>query len=311
MRLEKNVFDDFDLTAILGDPPPKADPESGVPVPIAKWIAAHKALRQLLATASECGGTAVEFGKIFARLSPGERVRALDGVATSNDKELQATVEQFVSGVHAGAGVYWRFDLDELLYSHPAVLAKAARIGGLPPTEVLHAAARHGYCEIVEQVLRSGAIRAASISKALRLAASHGRLSVVELLVQKGASMTPSILRAAAPHVLAWAGSRMMASAIRSHDFAAVVEMLASGVRPDTNQGAAALRWAAHYGLAQVVGALLRAGVDPGSERSLALRWALGAGHDAIAATLVAAGARLGDVDRSSVPESRLALLGM
>lgn len=199
---------------------------------------------------------------------------------------------------------------DWLLYLDPAGLARVATIG-LPPTAVLHGAARYGHYEIVEQVLISGPMRAASISKALRLAASHGNLSVVELLVRKGASMTPAILRDAVPNVRAWVGARMMASAIRSHDFAAVVEMLASGVRPDTNQGAAALRWAAHYGLAQVVGALLRAGVDPRSERSLALRWALAAGHDAIAATLVAAGARLGDVDRSSVPESRLALLGM
>lgn len=174
--------------------------------------------------------------------------------------------------------------------------------------KVMQGAAKRGHAEMVESVVTAVRVNPHVRAKAMRDAAVNGHVGVVAVLAKTGTRVTPAVLSVAAPAVRAWM-DWALASAVRDHDFASIAAALAAGAQPGASIGAAALRWAAHYGVAEVVAALLRAGVDPRSERSLALRWALNAGHDAIAATLVAAGARLGDVDRSNVPEERLAQL--
>lgn len=117
-----------------------------------------------------------------------------------------------------------------------------------------------------------------------------------------------------APNVRAWIVEQRQREAIptleacvRNHDLEGVRAALATGVRIPRDLGTTALRWAAHYGDADAVLALLDAGADPRAERSIALRWAVAMKRDWVAILLLAAGARITDVDRSAVTPERYA----
>lgn len=187
------------------------------------------------------------------------------------------------------------------------------------PAELLVLAAELGRTDLVVSALRSGASvselvpsRSGDVSRtALHTALSYGNLDAARALLAAGALLSTKDSSGATPASLA-AGNEELEGALSTHvcqraaagDVATIRDAASAGIDLSRHDGSSAhntaLHWAASFGQAEVVNALLKAGAAPdpvNGKGHTALRDAAAAAHLPIVRALIAAGADPGKVD--------------